>query len=119
MKSEDRSALAVEFKGNALYLSVYVPVAVGTLAFLGLGLPYLLLGIKPVGVLRGASIIAWGAYIVACVPGAVFVASVVWLRLVRDFLTREQASKIMMPFGSNPMGRWLVERNVPGGKHGA
>lgn len=112
--NSDRHRLVNEAKANALYLSVYVPIAMAVLAVLGLGLPYVMLGLTPSTVLRGAQIVVWGVYIIVCLLPATVLASVVWLRMVRKSLSRSQAEKIMMPMGSDPMGRWLIARHIPG-----
>jgi hypothetical protein len=113
-----RDALVAEAKANALYLFVYLPVALSVFAALGAGLPYLLFGVLPSAALRGAQIIAWGAYILLCLLVAMTIASIVWLRTVRGTISANQAEKIMMPMGSDPIGRWLVARHLSVGKQG-
>jgi hypothetical protein len=105
-----RDGLVAEAKANALYLFVYLPVALCVFAALGAGLPYLLFGVVPSAELHGVQIVAWGGYILVCLALAMTVASVVWLRVVRGTISRSQAERIMMPMGSDPIGRWLIER---------
>jgi len=114
----ERDELVAEARANALYLFVYLPVALSLLAALGAGLPYLLFGVLPSSELQGAQMIAWGAYILACLLVAMTVASVVWLRSVSGTINRSQAERIMMPMGSDPIGRWLVARYLGAEKHG-
>jgi hypothetical protein len=109
--------LVAEAKANALYLFVYLPVALSVFAALGAGLPYLLFGVLPSTELQGAQLIAWGAYILACLLVAMTVASVVWLRSVSGTISRSQAERIMMPMGSDPIGRWLIARYLGAGRH--
>jgi hypothetical protein len=113
-----RDDLVAEAQANALYLVVYLPVALCVFATLVVGLPYLMFGVLPSAELHGAQIIAWGAYILACLAMTKTVASVVWLRAVRGIISRSQADKIMMPMGRDPIGRWLVVRYFCGGKRG-
>ena len=117
----ERDGVVAEAKANALYLFVYLPVALSVFAALGAGLPYLLFGVVPSAELHGVQIIAWGAYIIVCLLVAMTIASIVWLRTVRGTIGCSQAEKIMMPMGSDPIGRWLVARYLSvgqqGGKH--
>jgi len=105
--------MLAEAKANALYLTVYLPVALSVLAVLGAGLPYVVFGVTPVQELRGAQIMVWGAYILVCLCIATTLASVIWLRMVSRIVNRRQAEKIMMPMGSDPIGRWLISRYIP------
>lgn len=114
----DRDRLVAETKANALYLFVYLPVALSVFVALGAGLPYLLFGVLPSAELRGAQIIAWGAYIFLCFLVAMTIASIIWLKTVRGTINARQAEKIMMPMGSDPIGRWLVARYLSVVKHG-
>ena len=112
----ERDGLVAEAKANALYFFVYLPVALSVFAALGAGVPYFLFGVLPSAQLHGAQIIAWGAYILGCLLVAMTIASIVWLRTVRGTISSSQAEKIMMPMGSDPIGRWLVARFLSGGK---
>lgn len=114
----ERSGLIAEAKANALYLVVYLPIALLVFAVLGVGLPYLLFGIPSSAELHGAQVIVWGAYFLVCLCVAMTIASIVWLHTVRGTISSSQAEKIMMPMGSDPIGRWLVARYLSVGKHG-
>jgi hypothetical protein len=117
-RAPDRDGSVAEAKANTLYIFVYLPVALFVFAALGAGLPYLMFGVLPSAELRGAQIIVWGAYILLCLLVAITIASVVWLRTVRGTISSGQAEKIMMPMGSDPIGRWLVARYLSVGNHG-
>jgi hypothetical protein len=109
-----------ERRAYTLYLLIYLPVFIGVLVVLGLAVPYLLFGIEPSFPIR--AIEGWKPlwillYLFACAVFALVAAAIAWLLAARRFVAYSLAERVLMPMGSDPLGRWLIRRFLPTSQH--